>query len=261
MPNAPRPSRGEEAAVTRVVGGIRPLDYGATRAFFDGRAARVAAQPALTAVLYQDANPDLARQRDEMERDLVLGWLPPDRSFRVLDVACGIGRWGHHLAPRATAYQGIDFSDGLVELARRSLAEAYAPSAFAVDVLSATDLAADRLTLRPPFDLVIEAGLLIYLNDGDTEAVLRAIPPLLGDGALVYLREPVATGERLTLDRHWSEELKQEYSASYRPLAFYEDLIDRVFVREGFTVSRSVALDPALANRRETTQHFFLVER
>lgn len=243
------------------MGDRRALDYEATRSFFDGRAARAATQPALTAVLYQDANPDLARQRDEMERELVLAWLPPSRSFRMLDVGCGIGRWGLHLAARAHAYQGVDFSEGLAELARAALGDSYPPERCAVDVLSAVDLAPARLTLPPPFDLVVQAGLAVYLNDEDVERELRAIVPMLAADAVVYLREPVATGERLTLDRHWSDELKQEYSASYRPVAFYEALISRVFVEDGFRLTRSVALDPGLANRRETTQHFFLLER
>lgn len=246
---------------TRVLGEARPLDYDATRAFFDGRARRTAEQPALTAVLYQDSNPDLARQRDEMERDMVLDWLPLLGEPRVLDVGCGIGRWGRHLAPWAGAYQGIDFSAGLVELARASLATCYRPGRFAVDVLAATELAADRLTLPPPFDIVIQAGLLVYLNDEDAERVLRAIPLVAADHATVYLREPVATGRRLTLDRHWSEELGQEYSASYRPEAWYEERLSCILGAAGFVFTRSVPLDAGLANRRETTQHFFLLER
>lgn len=244
-----------------MLGEARSLDYDATRAFFDGRARRTIDQPALTAVLYQDANPDLARQRDDRERDLVLGWLPLDGSPRVLDVGCGIGRWGQHLAPWAGAYQGIDFSEGLVELARTSLAGSCIRGRYAVDVLSATDLAGDRLTLPPPFEIVIQAGLLVYLNDADVGRVLAAIPSVAAEHAVVYLREPVATGARLTLDRHWSEELGQEYSASYRPVPWYEDLIHGILAPAGFAVTRSVALDPRLANRQDTTQHFFLLER
>jgi SAM-dependent methyltransferase len=246
---------------TRVVGEARPLDYDATRAFFDGRARRTADQPALTAVLYQDANPELARRRDEIERDMVLDWLPLLGEPRVLDVGCGIGRWGRHLAPWAGAYQGIDFSEDLVALAWASLAECYRRGRFAVDVLSATDLAPDRLTLSPPFDVVIQAGLLVYLNDEDAERVLRAIPTVAAHHATLYLREPVATGERLTLDRHWSAELGQEYSASYRPEAWYEERLSCILGAAGFSITRSVPLDPGLVNRRETTQHFFLLER
>lgn len=246
---------------SRVLGAAQDIDYDATRSFFEGRARRAANQPALTAVLYQDGNPDLARQRDEMERDMVLDWLPLDRSPRVLDVGCGIGRWGEHLAPWASAYQGVDFSPGLVELARESLASRYEQGRYAVDVVSATELTADRLTIPPPFDLVIQAGLLVYLNDADVGRALRAFLTLVADSAVVYLREPVATGERLTLDRHWSEELQQEYSASYRPVRFYDEVLAATLGAAGFAVSRSVPLDPGLVNRRETSQHFFLLER
>lgn len=261
MANVPGDGRDAARTRTRVLGAARPLDYSATQAFFDERAARAATQEPLTAVLYQDANPDLARQRDEVERALVLGWLPTGKSFRALDIGCGIARWGHHLASRASAYQGVDFSPGLVELARASLGPVYPPGSFAVDVLAATDLAADRLTIPPPFDLVVQAGLLVYLNDEDVGRVIAALPALLADEATIYLREPVATGDRLTLDRHWSDELKQEYSAAYRPVDFYREVIERTLVPTGFRVTRSQGLDPGLANRAETSQHFFLLER
>jgi SAM-dependent methyltransferase len=255
------PGRAVRPAPTRVFGQARRLDYEATRAFFEGRATRASGEAVLTSVLYQDSNPALARQRDETERDMVLPWLPLHRSPRVLDIGCGIGRWGIHLAPWASAYQGIDFSPGLVEIARAALREHYPQDRLAVDVLSATELSASHLTIAPPFDVVIQAGLLVYLNDDDLAGTLGAILPVVAERAVLYLREPVAAAERLTLDRHWSEELKQEYSASYRPAAFYQDLIDRILGPHGFAVTRSVALDTALANRRETTQHFFLVER
>ena len=261
MSRAPEPKPGPDPFSRRVLGEVRRIDYDATRAFFDGRARRAADQPALTAVLYQDANPDLARRRDEMERDMVLGWLALDGSQRVLDIGCGIGRWGQHVAPGAGAYQGIDFSAGLVDLAGRAVAGLYPEGRWAVDLMSATELAPDRLTLPPPFDVVIQAGLLVYLNDDDAEQVLGAIPSVASEHAVLYLREPVATGERLTLDRHWSEELEQEYSASYRPVEWYEDRIRRTLGASGFEMTRSVGLDPGLANRRETAQHFFLLER
>lgn len=255
-PNHPPPGRESRIRSDQV-----EIDYSATHRFFEGRAAKARTAAPMTAVLYQDSHPELALARDESERALVLPWLPLDGQPRVLDIGCGIGRWGRHLASWAACYQGVDFSEGLVEVAQRDLSTLYPAGRVDVMVMSAVDLTGERLRLAPPFDLVIQAGLLVYLNDDDVNQVLSRLPGLCAPGATIYMREPVAVADRLTLDRHWSAELSQEYSATYRTADFYRTVIDAALVPAGFIVERSVPLDPALANRSETTQHHFLLRR
>ena len=60
-----------------------------------------------------DANPLLALQQRRMEP-----MLPPIRDRRIVDLACGTGRWLDRLAARAPRYfVGIDFSFGMLQRA------------------------------------------------------------------------------------------------------------------------------------------------
>ena len=85
--------------------------------------------------------------------------------------------------------------------------------------MSATDIRPAELALSPPYDLLLVSGLLIYLNDGDCQELLRQALQLCAPGGRIYLREPVAVEQRLTLDRFFSKELEHEYSAVYRTVA------------------------------------------
>src|SRR5512140_1743840 len=60
-----------------------------------------------------DANPLLALQQRRL-----LTMLPPIRDRRVVDLACGTGRWLARLAARAPrCFLGIDFSLGMLQRA------------------------------------------------------------------------------------------------------------------------------------------------
>lgn len=232
------------------------LDYGLTRAFFDGRAARAGELHPLSVTMYQDSRPDLVAARDRAEVDAIVPLLPSGPEVAVLDVGCGAGRWGRHLAGAVGTYLGIDFSAGLVALAAEAVRPLYPPGAAATQVLAATELAAERLVHPPPFDLVIVAGLFVYLNDDDVDQVVARIATLLAPGATVYVREPVSFGDRLVLRDHWSEELRSAYHAVYRPAAEYRHVLAH---RLGGTFVRDGELAPELRNRAETGQHAFVL--
>lgn len=256
-----RVDSGDERAATRISGELVPIGYDETLSFFEERALRAETQPLLTAVLYQDAEPELAERRDRAEWDLVSEWLTVAPEARVLDVGCGVGRWGGHLAGRIGSYLGVDFSPGLVDLARVHLAELMGGTRWAVQVGSAPELGSIELELPGPFDLVIVAGVLIYLNDDDVRRTLASIGDLSAPGSMVFIREPVAVEERLTLRSHWSEELNQPYSAVYRGADEYRSAIQELLGPSGFELIRDQPMDVSLRNRAETSQHYFLAAR
>lgn len=246
---------------TRVVDDVAPLDYDATRAFFDGRAARADELDSYTITMYQDGRAHLARQRDQAEVDVVMPLLRTDvRSTRVLDVGCGVGRWGRHLAPLVHRYTGLDFSEGLVALANEELSRVYPDGAARALAMAATDLASAGFE-DSSFDLVILSGIMAYLNDDDCADLLDVVGTLSAADAQIYIREPMAREQRLTLREHWSDELRADYSAVYRSLARYVELVaDRLEAR-GFSVEHSFELSPELSNRAETGQFVMLLDR
>ena len=237
-----------------------PLDYGSTLAFFERRAERSAGQPAITVTSYQDQDPDLARRRDEAEWARIEAWLRLDRRPIALDVGCGVGRWARHLVGRVDRYVGVDFSPGLVELANSTLLDLGASNAH-VQVLGAAEVGTTTLDDPGPFGLVVISGVLTYLNDDDAARCLRGVAAVVAEDSVVYLREPVAVERRLTLRDHWSNDLADKYSAVYRDVDNYRSWLQEALGLAGFVVVYDEPLDATLQNRRETSQHFFVLDR
>jgi len=238
------------------------IDYSSTQAFFDKRGKADYAN-VLSATMYQDSNPELVEQRDATEKQVLSPQLRLGTGSRVLDIGCGIGRWGwfvHDQAPSAQ-YLGIDFSPSLVEKAQAEAGLRGKPE-LRFQVMSATDITPDTLVLAPPYDLIIVSGLLIYLNDQDCLKLLTQAAKLCAPGGQIYLREPVGVSERFTLDRFYSNELQHEYSAIYRTIAELEQLLEQALTPGAFSVRASDFLFAQdLEKRAETRQYYRILQK
>ena len=235
------------------------IDYDATRRFFERRAQRSADTCAWTRVMYQDDHPDLVIARDKHEKETVLPQLELRATDRVLDVGCGVGRWALAAAPQVAYYLGTDFSEGLLERAREDL---HSHPHVEFQCLPAQDIEG-LVGRQEPFNRVILAGILAYLNDDDVKRCLRGVAEICSvSDAIVYLREPMGVASRLTLDKYWSEQLDSEYSAIYRSRGEYEQLLRETLCDSGFRISQFVSLYPTdLRNRVETSQFIVFLHR
>ena len=232
----------------RYSGIVHDISYEATLEFFESRGRGAAPAAPQTATMYQDAA--LAAQRDACERATVLPLLSLRGNERVLDIGCGFGRWADALSGRIADYLGVDFS---TELLRMAGAKQRPWARF--QRLPAQEVSPASVAVPPPFDLFICSGILIYLNDADVARLGAGIGAMAAAGARVYLREPMAVDERLTLDRFPSTELKQDYSAIYRTRAQCRDLFGGPLGEVGFKLTREQPLyPPELCNRKETEQ-------
>lgn len=233
------------------------LDPAEVSKFFEGRAARIPQLGPTRAVIYQDHHPDLAERRDQHERAMLTPLMRLDGSQRLLDVGCGTGRWTDTLGELVAHYHGIDFAAGLVEHAR---ADHGNPPHTLFSVADASDFSLARLGETQPFDRALVSGVLIYLNDDALLSALECLDAATTPDALILLREPVAQEDRLTLVNHHSVDLDADYHAIYRTGA---ELLDAAAVAFGDTgralVERGYVYDdPALNNRSETRQEWFL---
>lgn len=243
---------------SRVYGQNVSIDPSAVAAFFSGRARRATSAEPLTSVLYQDGNPELARARDQHEKQLIVPELALSEQDSVLDVGCGIGRWAQPVLDAGAHYCGTDFSDELLHVARTRITH---PNARFV-TCPIQSLNVETLDQPGGFSRVIVAGVLIYLNDTDLLRALTAVAASAASRCLIYLREPVATGDRLTLDQHWSSDLDQSYSAVYRSEPELLSAFGRTLLATGFTLRTAADLYPAdLNNRADTKQRYYLLER
>jgi SAM-dependent methyltransferase len=240
----------EECRGVRVFGEKRALDYNRTLAFFEARSAGAAQNP-LTATMYQDA--DLANRRDDAEKQTALPHLRLCPDDRVLDIGCGSGRWAQLIAPAVGAYVGIDFSAGLLNAARQRVGIA------SFQCMRADDIHPEALLLPPPFSLFVCSGILAYLNDIDVLRLFDTVSQSACPNGRIYIREPIAKSQRLTLDAYWSEELRSLYSAVYRTRSEYLDLF--CGLRAFRLLSEGEPFPRELQNRTETEQRFFILER
>lgn len=238
------------------------IDYHATQNFFDGRGTADFVNP-LSATMYQDNQPELVSKRDIAEKKTLLGHISNALPRGVLELGCGIGRWSWILSTQSQniKYLGIDFSSSLIEKAIALAQEKQVHNA-QFQVMSVTALQDDALLLAPPFDLIIISGLMLYLNDVDCQAVLNSAARLCSNQGRIYLREPLATEDRLTLRDFYSEDLKQSYSAIYRTVSEMELMIDTALPSTSFSrLQWSSPFGDELANRKETQQLYTLISR
>lgn len=242
----------------RIYDGKVELDSQSVKSFFEERGRSLNPANPLTSVMYQDHNPELAKARDAHEKAEVLPLLRLAASDTVLDLGCGIGRWADVLAERVKRYHGIDFSTALIAQAQAR----HAAPHLSFQQLAVEDVSPASLNAEGDFSRILIAGVLLYLNDSQLEQALRGASACAASQSMLYLREPIALEQRLTLKEFWSEELGATYNAIYRTRAELHEVVERTLVPQGFKLTLERDLYPAhLNNRQETIQKIFIFER
>ena len=245
---------------TRVRKSIINLDYEETRQFFAHRADRYNSENPYSVTMYQDDHPELVRERNRTEIEKLRPKLHLSGNSRVLDVACGIGRWADAIDVEVEEYCGVDFSGELVRIANQRNKKVnfsfYEGSINEVDEIL-------RKNKKGRYNTVLMVGILMYLNDGDLLRSLQAVEKICEKEAVICIREPVGIFERLTLKDFFSDELQDNYNAIYRTREEFQKFFQKAFLEKGFSVVEEGFLFDAdgLNNRKETAQYYYVIER
>lgn len=235
------------------------IDPASVQDFFEERARKAETLGPVRAVIYQDKNPTLAERRDAAEKAVLLPIIDLRPNDSVLDAGCGSGRWAEVLIPACGRYLGVDASRGLVDIARQRFGRC--PQA-RFEVVSVDRLADNPVLAGERFTRIISLGVYIYLNDDAVEAALQQLCAAAATEAKVVLREPVATGDRLTLTDFYSEDMEQTYSAVYRPETELMVMFERTLGAADFRLQgRGDVFERDLNNRAETRQRWFAWSR
>jgi len=247
--------------MSRIYGECRSLDYSKVEKFFRDRSGKIAETGPLSVTMYQTE--EVAKLRDRHEKAAVAPLLRAGPGARVLDIGCGTGRWGTFLSEVVGSYLGVDFCDAYIQVGQALFAERKLdPNRFRFQQLRATDVSADTLSFSPPFDLLIIAGLVAFLNDADARSLFDTVSSLSSVGATIYLREPVAIDQRLTLLDFPSEQLQQSYSAVYRTDAEMRSLFSPLVAAGAVLEAEFILFPPdmlSLATRQETNQRVYIL--
>ena len=249
--------------MSRVYGERKPLDYLKVKKFFDDRSAKIEETGRLSVTMYQSE--EVAQLRDAHEKTVILPLLQAGPSTRALDIGCGTGRWGMSLSDIVGSYLGVDFCQAYIDAGQAMFASKHLdPAKFVFQRLPANEVSAETLAFSPPFDLVIIAGLLAFLNDDDVYSIFRALPDIMSDDATIYLREPLATDQRLTLLDFPSDQLAQDYNVIYRTDEEMQALFAPLVGAGAELISNFSLYPPDMlspATRSETSQRAYIFRR
>ena len=172
----------------------------------------------------------------------------------ILEIGCGVGRWVEALHDKCGSYLGLDFSEELLEIAKESYKQ-YDNCKF--QLMSATDIKVDELVIKPPFDIIIFSGFLMYINDDDINIIMDEVNQIGADDKKVFAMEPIShMDSRLTLKDFYSEGLESDYSAIYRTESEYVEFFKKLNCNSIHTGS----IFEDLSDHSETGYMYFIVE-
>ena len=202
--------------MTRLYGEKEDINKENIKDFFDKRASKEVDSLMTITSFQEKENLD---QRQEEESKIVLENIDLNGK-KILEIGCGIGRWAEIFHDKCDTYLGLDFAKNLIKIAK----ENYNYENCYFQEMSAVDIKIDELLVKPPFDIIFIAGVLVFLNDEDIPKMINQINKLISHEKTIYIRETISLMDtRLTLKDFYSENLETNYSAIYRTK---EELID-----------------------------------
>ncbi len=244
----------------RIKGEKQSINYEDTGLFFKHRAKRYSEDNPYSVTMYQDDHPELVKRRNEKEVEVLLPKLELRPDSKVLDIACGIGRWADAIECNIKEYCGVDFCEDLIDLARKRNMDMdnrfflVGRSTEIEDVL--------RRERKENYNRVLFIGALMYLNDEDIMETLSQTVRVCEQSTIICIREPIGIEERLTLKKQFSDELGEEYSAIYRTRDELVEIFETALINKGFVIDEENYLfEDGLNNRKETRQYYFVLKR
>ena len=220
----------------RVYGEIVNIDTVNTISFYNQRAKTIKnREQEYTTVLLGDQDPEYAVKWDEYEKGFVLPKLMLNRNKVVLDLGCGMGRLADAVSDKVKEYYGVDFSSEMIAVAKQNVRN----NNCHFYTMSIVDALSDPKITARKYDLVLMAGVSMYINEDELKESYRLLRNLVNKDSLFYFEESVGKIERLTLNHIWSEDLQDYYGAIYRTREEYKSLIDEYingveYIEEGY---------------------------
>ncbi len=245
----------------RIKGDNIDIDYSSTKGFFDKRILKYHESNPYATTMYQDNKPELVKERNKKETSILLPKLEIGEKSRVLDVACGIGRWSDAINMDIEEYCGIDFCEEFINLAIERNKEKSNRFFYVSRIENVGSVIKENG--EGLFDRILFIGCFLYLNDKDVVKTLSSVETVCKNKSIICIREPIGIMDRLTLKDQFSEELKDDYNAIYRTRNEFIDFFRCTLLDKGFYISEEDFLftEPKLNNRKETSQYYFILKR
>ncbi len=174
---------------------------------------------------------DKVEEQTQREVGLVLEAVPDASEKTLLDLGCGDGRQLVPLCHHFKEATGVDYAEGLLEIAENRLAE---------ENVKADLIESDAVGFRSnrSFDVVLLSGLFPCLDDAQAEQLLKNLNEYTNENSTVLVRTSIATDRRINVVNQYSAELSAEYTAYYRT----HDEMLRMFQKQGWKLEKDCSL-------------------
>ena len=235
------------------------IDQKALKEFWEKRAQKYDKINPYISIKLNDQNPECVATWDAFEKKEILPKLHIDEFSYVLDIGCGVGRLSQEIIDTAKYYIGADFSENLVKIAKSRIKPTN-NHIFVVAPFQEINIQNNITEYAGFFNKIIIAGVCTYINDRELEKCFNNLLDLISMKCTIYIVEPVAVENRLTLDQIYSEALNSDYSAIYRTIDEYHDLF-RCFQKDGFDIIESKMLPRDTNSHSDTCRHYFILHR
>ncbi len=260
-------SANNKASDSRISGKPADISDDEVKSFFNDRAAEKNSGKSRyrpTFFLY-DTDPELAEKRDLYEAEQFIQRLKragiADRSIKILDIGCGVGRWADiYRGKEGCEYVGVDFSEEMIRIAKE---EYEGESHFSFYVGRFQDLSEilKKNGCDGEYDLVIITGVFMYINDSDVPCCISQLIPFVKEGGVIYINNPVCLQSRLTLKDFYSKELQSQYSAIYRTIEEWEEINGDNYPSEFKTVECDFTYPEDMRNRSDTADYYWVIKK
>lgn len=243
----------------RIIGEKRNISYEAVQNFFEERGG-TDKKHLYNYVMYLDDKPEVAVERDRQGKEKMDKLICVSPNMRVLDIGCGVGRYGTFFLERGAYYVGVDGSAKMIEKAEMNLNQYNGKKLIVSNLLQISETL-DQAKENEPFDIVFDSGVFMYLNDDDCLDVMKKIACVGKKDSIFCLIESMAQEERLTLNEFYSDDLKQSYSAIYRSENEYRSIMEFAFGRDYEIIYDEILdFEDGLQKKRQhvTMEHCFI---
>lgn len=182
-----------------------------------------------------------------------------DSDSIVLEMGCGTGRISKYIIENSKRYVGVDYVKELIDIAQsrnyNNKEVIFINNSF-LDFVNNNSLKYEKFNR-----FVISGGVFMYMNDYEVSLCIEKLLDFLDYECILYISEPIAIMERLTLNKFYSETLNSEYSAIYRTVDEYKNLFN-IFFKQGFKLDiNELFFYDDIKKQKETKQWLFLLSR
>lgn len=248
--------------MTRVYGKSMEIDTGSVHKLYAERAVKKRVHVDAPTVLSSDTSIENIEKwtSEELER-----WFPMfelNKECRILEIGFGTGRMTKYITPIAKKYVGIDYVDEFRDLVlkREDIIKNQNVEFLTTSLQDFLERNADNDTME--FNRIfLSGGVFVYINDEEAKECISKLCDILAEDCLIYISEPIALQERLTLNSFYSDNIQAAYSAIYRTEKQYLDLFQPLFDK-GFELKISQEFfRNDIKKMKETKQWIFIIDR